>query len=191
MTPDTRQLVSELRLLIADEAPVRLHQSGGSDDPRDPSYGNVTGLPWTRAMRRYLSHPEQWGRSRLGMLSIMEVDAWCYQRHHTHRAGRDPLTLGGRRNLCAALLVTVCYWRRDCPPELEPLLRPALRHARHWRLQRARPRLEEPLPYERVTKPLQPIRRSSTVRGDGHRRSAGKGIRTYGARGIPQDRRTG
>ena len=115
------------------------HKSGGSTwhSETGASYGTRVGLPFSPAFDRYLSHPDAWGLTRLGMASILEVSEACAARHPTHRR---PLF---QRTLCAQLLYQVGYlgqsvedvmWSTGMSREqVEGLLHWALVHAAHWR----------------------------------------------------------
>lgn len=143
------QLIAELRELIAGEIPLTLHlfpgkQPGhGKRDP-DPSYGTITGLPFTNPFARYLGHYDGWGSTRPGSRAILEVDEWCRAKHPTHERSNGYW-------LCAILLIRVCYWRRDLSDDrLAPILSKAIRHAAGvWRAKKPE-KLDEPLPYTRV-----------------------------------------
>lgn len=153
-----RELV-ELRELLAAEAPARLN----ADSSSEAVYEHRVGMPFTPQFRRYLSHPEQWGSTRLGMLSILEVREWCWQRHPAHRH-RD-------KALCERLLIRVAYWGHDWPPGLDNMLGRALQHAAEWRAKQLRPRLAEPLPYQKLPSAGEGAR----VRPDGQRTRHRKG----------------
>ena len=176
----TRALMLELRALIAAEVPRSIHARSVPTDPREANYGHGLGLPYSPPFKRYIGHSDGWGKSRLGTASILEVSEWCDRRHPSHR--RE-----GLRPLCAKLLFDVCYWGQDPDPRFDFLLGPALRHALAWREQQSRPRLDEPL----ANQPLQQPGARGKVVGDGHRRSADKGIgHDSRARGTRQIRRT-
>lgn len=153
--PVLREL-AVLRAILESEVPQRLH----SETSREAEYAHGLGRPFTPEFRRYLSHPEQWGSSRLGMLSILEVADWCGQRHPQHRRG-------SQMPLCGAVLVRAAYWGHTPPPALDRLLRNALRVAAEWRAAQNRVRLEEPLPYQKL--PRLPAG-SARMRRDGRRR---------------------
>jgi len=166
MTRSTSSLVAELRHIIADEVPLTLHLYQGKEPQRhkhsrDTSYGNSIGLPFTNPFQRYLSHYDHWGSSRPGTMAILAVDEWCRRKHDTHeREGRW---------LCARLLLWVAYWRRDLPDErYEPILRSALNYAHAEWSKRRRERLDEPLPYQRLSKAPAARRSRVYTARDGH-----------------------
>ncbi len=165
----TRALLLELRAIIAGEVPRGIHVglNSGGGDRKERTYGQRLGLPFNPAFKRYIGHPDGWGRSRLGTASILEVDGWCRARHPGHDRG-------DRRPLCAKLLFDTAYWGQElADPRLEPILAAALRHAAEWRRGEQRPRLEEPLP----NAPLRRVDKGGRLLRDGHRRRADKGIR--------------
>lgn len=172
-------MMLDLRAQIASEVPRQIHVRGAPQDRRDRNYGHGLGMPFAPGFKRYIGHPDGWGKTRLGTQSILEVDAWCRQRH----AGHDR---GEKRPVCAKLLFDVCYWGQDPTPELEPLLSAALRHALAWRIGTSRPRLDEPL----ANLPLPRPANRGKVSRDGHRRAADKGIRAEitGRVRTPQNR---
>lgn len=165
----TRRLLLDLRALIAAEVP-RQTNSFIPRDRKERNYGSRVGLPFTPQFKRYIGHPDGWGKTRMGTASILEVDAWCRQRHAGHDRGP------GKRPVCAKLLMDAAYWGQEAPVELEPLLGPALRHALQWRGEQNRPRLEEPLP----NSPLPRRAERGKVARDGqrHRRQGHTGLYT-------------
>lgn len=154
-----RELV-ELRGLIAAEAPTRLN----SDYSREATYAHRVGMPWTPEFRIFLSHPEQWGARRLGMQTILEVGAWCWQRHRTHRHGQ--------RAICELLLIRVAYWGHDWPRSLDGMVLRALMHGAEWRAKQVRPRLAETIPYQSLPSGAE----GTKVRPEGQRTRNRKGI---------------
>lgn len=170
MSRSTSLLTAELRHMIADEIPLTLHLYQGKEPQRsqkhpDPSYGNSVGLPFTNPFQRYLGHSDGWGSSRPGMRSILAVDEWCRSKHSTHARRSGPW-------LCARLLILVAYWRRDLPDSrLEPMLASALRRAHAVWSDRKPERLDEALPYQRLSRAPAATRRRVYTARDG--RSSG------------------
>lgn len=145
---DLHCMVMRLRLELHAEAPTAMHthaapvlrDSDGLMDTRYPDEGGI-GMPMTAAFHRFLGHPDHWGLSRLGMLSILEVSDWCSAAHPSHRR---PLFT---RSLCSQLTYEATYLHQDVAdlawlhPELElaqivGMLTAALRHAEDWRGER-------------------------------------------------------
>lgn len=134
-----------LRMLLHSETPSAINQHAtpilrdwdGVVSSRDPDEGGV-GMPLTAAMHRYLSGPDAWGLSRLGMLSIIEVSDACASRHPSHR--RPMFT----RTICGQLVFEVAYLGQEpedlswlhpdmTPAKIDGLLRWGLTHAEEWR----------------------------------------------------------
>ena len=144
MTVTLEALIQQLRDEIRAETPLRLHARAvpvlrdydGVTDRRNADEGG-TGLPFSAAMHRYLSGPDSWGLSRLGMLSIIEISERCSARHPDHR--RPMFT----RSLCGQLAFQAAYlglelddivWVTGLSMEqVTGMLEWGLRHAREWR----------------------------------------------------------
>ena len=163
-------LLLRLRMVLRAETPGAINQHAapvlrdwdGVVSARDADEGGV-GMPMTAAMHRYLSGPDAWGLSRLGMLSIIEVSERCASRHPPHR--RPMFT----RTQCGQLLFEAAYLGQELVdlvwlhPELEleqisGMLSWGLAHAEDWRAERfARwtkiPGEAEPMPERRPIRP--------------------------------------
>ena len=144
---DLEARLVRLRLLLHSEAPSQINQHaapvltdyepGGRVPTKWPDEGG-TGMPMTATMHRYLDHPESWGLTRLGMLSIIEVSEACASKHPVHR--RPMFT----RTVCAQLIFEAAYLGQNLMdlvwlhpeltyPQLYGQLDWALRHAEDWR----------------------------------------------------------
>ncbi len=117
------------------------------------------GPPFTAAMHRYLSGPDSWGLTRLGMLSIIEVSEWCASVHPPHRRPMFTRTVCGQLSFEAAYLgqelADLVYLHSELSlPQISGMLHAGLIHAEDWRGDRfARwtkvPGAEEPMPERR------------------------------------------
>ena len=159
-------LLMRLRMLLHAEAPTQLNTHAapilrdfdGVVDRRYPDEGGV-GPPFTAAFHRYLSGPDSWGLSRLGMLSIIEVSEACASRHPNHRRPMFTRSLCGEFAFNAAYLgqsIEDIVWLTGLSTEqVTGMLTWGLAHAEEWRADKfARwtkvPGAEEPLPERSV-----------------------------------------
>jgi len=156
-------LISELRLELAHELPLRLHpaasnrgqrsskraireedtshESGGTTwhPTQGAGYGTRIGLPFSVAFERRLSHPDHWGINEIAARSIIEVGDWCRSRHLSdlHRCP------GRSTSLCERIISAIAEfghpfaqiaWREGIEVAMvEDLAFHAIRHAYAWR----------------------------------------------------------
>src|SRR5438132_7245158 len=134
-----RALLNELRRLLRDEVPLRLHRVTPVEQD---SFGHEIGQPFTLAFSRYIGHPDGWGKTRTGMSSILEISEWCHGRHTSHEIP------GNSRSLCAQLVYEASYLGKGLTEisathslpstQAAGMLTSALTHAAQWR-ERAEP----------------------------------------------------
>lgn len=138
--------LTRLRLLLHSEAPMQLNTHAApvlrdfEGIPERETDEGGTGLPFTASFHRYLSGPDSWGVTRLGMLSIIEVSDACASKHPPHR--RPMFT----RTLCGDILFKAAYlgqsiddivWITGMSVEqVTGLLSWGLGHAEQWRTER-------------------------------------------------------
>ena len=138
-----RDLAAELR----GETPIRLHTyavtpSKKIDGSSEETYGHMTGLPWTPAMERRVSHSDWWSIDELAHRSLKEIGDMCRSRHATD-LHRSP---GRSTSLCERIVSGLCEfghplaqiaWREGLDEQhVIDLATKALQHASKWRHQR-------------------------------------------------------
>ena len=144
VAPSLEVLIQELRDELRAEVPLRvtaravpvLRDHEGIPTRKDADEGGL-GPPLSAAMWRYISSPDHWGLSRLGMLSIIEISERCSARHPDHR--RPMFT----RSLCGDLAFKAAYLGQSLEDivwitglsleQVTGMLHWGLSHAREWR----------------------------------------------------------
>lgn len=182
-------LIRELRLELAGEVPIRLHESAGlghgkstkggaAGDLGGIEYGSIlpksravgwTGLPFAPAFERRLSHPDWWGINELAASSILEVGDFCRSRHLSdlHRCP------GETTSLCERIVAAVTElgqpigqvaWREGLDAEVVYALAfQGLRHAYAWRHRKVHAYMRAAKELERDTRVICPLCIGRTV----------------------------
>lgn len=165
----TSCLLLRLRMVLRSEAPTQLHTHAApvlrdheGIAERETDEGGI-GPPFTAGWHRYLSGPDAWGVTRLGMLSIIAVSDWCAGAHPHHRRAMFERTVCGQLTFEAAYLgmeVSDLVWMHKRPTpgmpalseaQISGMLATGLSKAEEWRADKFSrwtkvPGDEEPMP---------------------------------------------
>ncbi len=141
-----------LRLLLHSEVPSQLHTHAAPvlrdfeglperDDGTGVGDPPGVGMSFSATFHRYLGGPDEWGVTRLGMLSIIEVSSACASKHPPHRRPMFTRTVCGQLIFEAAKLgqeLTDLVWLHPelTYPQIYGQLEWALKHAEDWRTER-------------------------------------------------------